>query len=439
MSDRRIIEYLRSRGEATPPLDLTSSILDASDGVAQQRHNWFAPLIPGVVAAAVASAVLAGALLIGQGPDVGPAPEPTAEPQPTAEPSVEPSAERTATPAPTPSDTDLLDVGSVVTVPVRSVDGVAGTITIERGEDIGGYPLVPEPSSETHFFVELLATYELDAAPETAQWGEIDWRVEGEGGTIGAELLRTFPQALDGRRGLGTWPGATVPEEEYVGWMIFAIPRQESGTALELVYQPDGVEDETRIPLRSPGEAPEPVAAEWPRPEPVYVSQAGSAITVLESAEADALFADADTCTNPEGRYTVSFPESWYTNTAIGDVPACSWFSPTFYEATPGGETPEEIAIAITVFEGAIGVIWADLYSEEVTLDGVPARRSETGFTKGSETPTDRFQYSYLARLDDDPSEGEKLWAFTGTDYGGEYELNKAVFDRIMASLEWER
>ncbi|MEO7294597.1 MAG: hypothetical protein ABIZ57_00515, partial [Candidatus Limnocylindria bacterium] len=152
--------------------------------------------------------------------------------------------------------------------------------------------------------------------------------------------------------------------------------------------------------------------------------------------EADALFADADTCTNPEDGYTVIFPESWYTNTEIGDVSACSWFSPVFYEATEGGPVPEEIAIEIRMFEGMVGFIWADLYTEEVTLDGLGARRSETGETKDPNTPTDQFQYSYLARLDAS-EEGRKLWAFTGTEYGGDYELNKAVFDRIMASLEF--
>jgi hypothetical protein len=207
--------------------------------------------------------------------------------------------------------------------------------------------------------------------------------------------------------------------------------------ALELIYQPPGIADATRIALRRPGAAPEPVVVEWPRPDPVYVAQPGLPFTVLESAEADALFVDPDTCTNPEDGYTVTYPDSWYTNTAIGDVPACSWFSPTFYEATEGGPRPDEIAIEIRVFEGAIGFIWVDLYTEDVSIGGFSGRRYETGMTKDPEQPTNVLQYSYLAYLDPQQSEGRKLWAFTGTEYGGEYELNRAVFDRIMASLEF--
>ncbi|MGH2380366.1 MAG: hypothetical protein ACRDG7_03985 [Candidatus Limnocylindria bacterium] len=318
---------------------------------------------------------------------------------------------------------------------VQSDDGVVGTITLERGADVGGYPLVVEPSSESHFFVEVFATYELDSATEDGQWGELDWRAESAGGSIASQLLNSFPPP-EGRGPLGQWPGATVPESTYDGWMIFAVPREEADTDLELVYQPEGISEETRIPLRGSGDAPEPIAAEWPRPDPTYVAKDGLPFTVLEGAEADALFADADTCTNPEGGYTVSFPESWYTNTEIGDVPACSWFSPVFYEATEGGPLPDEIAIVISVNEGAIAFIWVDLYSEEVALDGYAARRYETGMTKDVETPTDQFQYSYLASLEED-SDGRKLWAITGTEYGGDYELNKAVFDRIMASLEF--
>ena len=316
-----------------------------------------------------------------------------------------------------------------------SGDGVTGTITLERGADVGGYPLVTEPSSESHFFVEVFATYELESATEEGQWGALDWRVASADGTVDGQLVDSFPPPK-GRGPLGHWPGATVPETRYEGWMIFAIAREAAATSFDLVYQPEGVTERTRIPLRAPGDAPEPVQAEWPRPDPVYVAKDGLPFTVLDSPEADALFADADTCTNPDGGYTVSFPESWYTNTEIGEVSACSWFSPVFYEATEGGPLPEEIAIVITVFDGAIGFIWADLYTEELSLDGLAARRSETGQTKDPATPTDQFQYSYLARLDAS-HDGRKLGASTGVDYGGDYELNKAVFDRIMASLKF--
>lgn len=330
----------------------------------------------------------------------------------------------------------LLAPGSTVTLRIQSSEGVSGMITLERGEDVGGYPLVPTPSSELHFFVEVMATYELDRAPETATWGQVDWRLEGTDGPVGAELLQAFPQPA-GRNYLGNWPGATVPEPRYVGWLLFAVPRDMADAALHLIYQPPGVAQATRLPVRAPGDAPAPLVVEWPRPDPVYAARDGLPFTVLDSPEADALFVDPDICTNSEGGYTVSYPDSWYTNTAIGNVPACSWFSPTFYEADEGGQRPEEIAIQIGIVEGAIGFIWADLYTEEVTIGGVAGRRYETGMTKDPTQPTNTLLYSYLAYLDPSAIDGRKIWAFTGTDYGGEYELNRAVFDRIMASLEF--
>jgi hypothetical protein len=334
--------------------------------------------------------------------------------------------------APPVEGADLLLAGDATLVPAVTVDGM---ITLDRGSDVGGYPLVLDPSSATHFFIEVLATYELDRVAADEQFGELDWRIESAEGPVGAEILHAYPP-VRGRIELGQWPGATVPEDRYSGWLLFAVPRDAADADLDLVYQPAGVADVTRIPVRRPGEAPAPVEAEWPYQEPIFVAQDGLPFTVIQSSEADALFLDADTCTNAQDGYTVSYPDSWYTNTEPDDVPACSWFSPTFYELNDSGDRPEEIAMTIGVFEGAIGFIWVDLYGEQITLDGYDARRYETGMTKDREMPTDRFMYSYLASFDAN-SEGRKLWAVTGTEYGGDYHLNMAVMDRIMASIEF--
>ena len=437
MSDERIVAYLRSRAAVSPPFDFVPSVVGALDDAPPHRAAWFAPFVPGAAAVGIAVAVTAIAFLVNQDRNVGPDPDPSAAPSPTVaeSPTGDPTPSVVPSTSPEPVEGDLLHAGDRVDLDIRSVEGVSGSITLRREMDVGGYALVPEPNSETHFFVEIRVTYELETAPETASWGEVDWRVEGPDGPVGVDfLVAVVPPG--GRGSLGTWPGATVPEERYEGFLIFVVPRDLADTPLDLLYQPPGVADAVRIPLREPGDAPPPVAAEWPRPAPVYVEQPGLPFTVLESAEADALFEDPDTCTNPEDGYTVTYPDSWYTNTAAGSVPACSWFSPVFYELTDDGSRPPEIAVEITVFSGDIGFIWADLYSENVTLDGVDARRYETGETKDPMTPTDRFAYSYLAYLDD-VSEGRKLWAFTGVDYGGNYELNKAVFDRIMASFRF--
>ncbi|MGH2445794.1 MAG: hypothetical protein ACRDGD_07125 [Candidatus Limnocylindria bacterium] len=446
MSDDRIADYLRDRGRVEPPLDFVGSVMDAVADVPQQRASWFAPFLPAAVAVGAVAAVIALALLVNRPPPIGP---PTASPvasqaielspAPTSAPARTFSPAATPTPGPTAelSQGPLLEPGDVARIPAVWMDKGFGTIALERGPDAGGYRLVPDPSSDSHFFIEIPIIYELERVPEGADWGGFDWTVQDSAGSVVAESTLVFAPPGQECRGLSQWPGATVPEDRFEGCLLFAIPRAAADDELALVYQPTrATAPLERIPVRAPGPAPAPVDPEWPRPDPVYVAKPGLPFTVLESADADTLFAEADTCTNVDEGYMVTFPESWYTNTAIGDVPACSWFSPTFYEATEGGPLPEEIAIEISVFEGAIGFIWVDLYSEDVVLDGIDARRYETGMTKDVDQPTEAFQYVYLARFDES-SEGRKMWAFTGTEYGGDYELNRAVLDRIMASLEF--
>jgi hypothetical protein len=441
LTEQQIRDFLRSRSAVDTPTDLVSSVMGTVDTLPQQRRSWFAALVPGTAVAAVAAVAFALALLLGPSPDVGPTPSTSATAAPTPDQSV------VSRPSPVPSDGpgpsaepiargSLLEVGDAETLAAVWDGEPIGTIRLERGPETGGYSLTTAPSGETHFFIELPVTYEIDTAPDDASWGFLDWRVETDRGvSVGATDVQSIPPEECG--GFGQWPGATVIEPTYTGCLLFAIPRDAADEELTLVYQPEtAAEPIARFALRAPGEPPAPVAAEWPRPDPVYVEKPGLPFTVYESQAADALFANTDTCTNPEGGYTVSFPDAWYTNTAIGEVPACSWFSPVFFEATAGGPRPPEIAAEIRVFEGAVGFIWVDLYAEEVLLDGVPAGRSENGMTKDPNTPTDTFQYSYLARLDDEPNGlGRKLWAFTGTEYGGDYELNRGVLDRIMASL----
>lgn len=411
------IRPARRDPERPPDRSLTDRTFAASDSV---TDGWIALEVPTIQETS-------GIVLTYQGVRPG---------GPTSMPLWEVLVRERQRNAPPTAGADLLEPGNATLLPAVSRDGSFGTITLDRGHDVGGYPLVLDPSSETHFFLEILATYELDRVPAGTEFGELDWRLESTEGAVQAELLNPFPP-VRGRVSLGQWPGATVPEDLYRGWMLFAIPRDAAGLNLDLVYQPASVDEATRIPVRSAGEPPAPVPAEWPYRAPVYVAKSGLPFTVIESAEADALFIGADSCTNPEAGYTVSYPDSWYTNTALENVPACSWFSPTYYELNDSGDRPEEIAIEIRTLEGAIGFIWVDLYSEQLTLDGFDARRAETGRTKEAETPTDSYQYDYLVLLDAE-SEGRKLWAFTGTDYGGEYELNKAVFDRIMASLRFD-
>jgi hypothetical protein len=156
-----------------------------------------------------------------------------------------------------------------------------------------------------------------------------------------------------------------------------------------------------------------------------------SGFTVLPNPEADSLFLDRDECENAEDGYRLEFPEEWYTNTEIGDVPACSWFSPTFYEADDSGAVPPEIAITIEILDGDRGYHDDFISNEEVVVGATQdARRIEVE----SDGTT---MYEYVVQLGPTPEEGPNLLARTDTDMGGDYDLNRAVLDRIMATIEF--
>ncbi len=118
-------------------------------------------------------------------------------------------------------------------------------------------------------------------------------------------------------------------------------------------------------------------------------------------------------------------------------MPGCSRFGPVDFSDIVGSDPPAPIQLG--VFEGAVGFIWADLWDEAVAIDGFEGRRSETGKTKEVQIPTDRFQYRYLIVLDENvDGEGRKLFATTDSEWADGYELNRAVLDRIMASLRFD-
>lgn len=158
--------------------------------------------------------------------------------------------------------------------------------------------------------------------------------------------------------------------------------------------------------------------------------------TVMPNPDADALFLDRDQCENSEDGYRLQFPEAWYTNTEIGDVPPCSWFSPTFYEADESGDVPSEIAITIDVVPGAFGFTGNAISSERVTVGATQdATRTETEHEATADGEV--TAYVYVVQLGPDPNGGPNLIASTNSDMGGDYELNKAVLDRIMATIEF--
>jgi len=174
-----------------------------------------------------------------------------------------------------------------------------------------------------------------------------------------------------------------------------------------------------------------------------YVEKDGYPFTVLESAEADTLFETPDTCTNPVAGYTVTFPDDWYTNTEIGDWPACTWFSPTFYEVPEDpNEVPPEIAIVLQFGDMSFGYTDEPDFSiaDGLTIDGFGATRAEM---IGHTAPSGVYfpispMYWYIVTIVEQAGDQPTLYARTDLEGATDYELNKAVLDRIMALIEFE-
>ena len=157
---------------------------------------------------------------------------------------------------------------------------------------------------------------------------------------------------------------------------------------------------------------------------------------MLDSAEADALFSRPDTCTNTEIGYTVTFPDDWYRNTAIGDQAACTWFTPHFFEVDVPGEAPEEIWISIGLIPGFVGynMLTPTEAGDEVEINGYPGHWAEfRTLDDVTDTDSDHLTYHYVIPID---REGPTLVASTDVDRADDYELAKAVLDRLMASME---
>ncbi len=188
---------------------------------------------------------------------------------------------------------------------------------------------------------------------------------------------------------------------------------------------PTEAESASPEPMASPTEEPTPEPTD--SPSPTLVELPGG-FTVHANAEADSLFLDRDTCSNERDNYEVTFPDEWYTNTEIGRNPACVWFSPTDYDVPDPSVVPDEIAITIEWFDGDVGRIDADVRSQEdVIVGGQNASRVEW----------DDETYWYTIQLGPSPEEGPNLLVATSAEMGGDYELNKAVMDRMMATIEF--
>jgi hypothetical protein len=184
----------------------------------------------------------------------------------------------------------------------------------------------------------------------------------------------------------------------------------------------------TATPTPTPSPTPSPTPTPTPTPSPSPTPSSG--FTIDPNAGAEALFGIRDECTNPDDGYVLEYPEVWWTNTEIGSFPACVWFSPTFYEVPDPSQRPPEIAIEIFLIPGAREEFLDPVASETGMVGGQPATRAEYRSPDGA-------AYEYVIQLGPSPESGPNLVARTGTEMGGDYELNKAILDRIMGSLQF--
>jgi hypothetical protein len=174
-----------------------------------------------------------------------------------------------------------------------------------------------------------------------------------------------------------------------------------------------------------------------PASEPAEASPSATPIegeggfTYEASAEADALMLDRFDCQNLDDGYQVDFPAEWNTNAELGSVPTCSWFAPIEYETGASGSVPDEVAIEIFVVDGA----------PEFLLQIIDERSGFIGATQPATrvrmTGNDADVYEYVIQLGPTLEEGPNLVARTSSLMGGDYDLNRAILDRMMATMEF--
>lgn len=180
---------------------------------------------------------------------------------------------------------------------------------------------------------------------------------------------------------------------------------------------------------------PEPTPTTTPTVEPTPA-------TTVEPTPASA-FADTDRCTNEEHGWTVTFPESWWTNTAFThssdeDVPACWMFSADEFDATDARNPNQpasgaEVHLQLVPPPGIVGVSGEIASEDDVAVDGFEARRVEWRGTESDTTmgEDDRL-LQYVVELPDDV----EFMAFADSTRTSDYDHAVEVLDGMMERIE---
>lgn len=173
-----------------------------------------------------------------------------------------------------------------------------------------------------------------------------------------------------------------------------------------------------------------PSASPTPSPAPTETAAASfddeSGFGVAPNPDADALFVARASCQALEQSFRLEYPEPWFTNDPDDEAAACAWFAPVAFEVDDPEVRPDAVAITIEIVpEDVFGPADGPSLEEGIVGETQNAVRIEEGGT-----------YTYLVQLGP-PGEGPTLVAMTSEDFGGDYELNKAVLDRMIATMEF--
>lgn len=409
-----------------------------------------------VLAVVGAAAVLIIPMVIALNSQPMPAPV-TPSPMSGPSPTSSQSAAGPSEPIPIAAE-EIVVPGQTATIAAVDGSGVWGSIELTRAEESGGWPHYAVASDV--FVMEVRVEYRAHRVPYLEESGPVDWTLITAGGAAPVGRL-IYPQTpfdtpdwepirhpLSG--GYSTLVDVlSVPVR---GTLYFEVPRVVEDRPLLLLYRPRGFSTAViGIAVREPGIAPGPVPTATPVPTPVrlgYVQREGLPFAIIDNPVADALFVSLDTCLNEEDGYRLSFPASWYTNTQIGEVPPCTWFAPndfmapTLFAVRPEFQPPDGVVIIVMAFEGGSGYLYSPTFTidEVISVAGFEGWRreqiGECGLPEGCRSLPPRYEYELILGSEGEAF-GPTFLAVTSSEGVANYELNKAVLDRMLASLEF--
>jgi len=146
------------------------------------------------------------------------------------------------------------------------------------------------------------------------------------------------------------------------------------------------------------------------------------------AAQASELYQDRDVCQDPERGLAVIFPEAWWTNTAVDELPACSWFAREAFVYESADVLPGGVLLTMELFDGDFGTFHPVASHESVTVIGEPATRWLLDFGTG-------LTYQYVIGLGDIPESGPTLVVGTTATDVEDLPLAMAVLDELVQHI----